>query len=75
MCFPFYSTRVDEHGCQWQLGGRFIPGTLDDFGGNSKAEYGDILALFYPAPNGQPQFIFEDFRQILPFNPCPRFED
>jgi len=49
--------------------------TLDDFGGNSKAEYGAILALFYPAPNAQPQFIFEDFRQILPLNPCPTFDE
>src|ERR1700722_11390741 len=73
--YPFYSTRLDDHGCRWQLGGRFIPGTLDDFGGNSKAEYGAILALFYPAPNAQPQFIFEDFRQILPLNPCPTFDD
>jgi hypothetical protein len=73
--YPFFSTRLDESGCRWQLGGRFIAGTLDDFGGNSKAEFGDILALFYPAPNAQPQYIFEDFRQILSFNPCPRFED
>jgi len=73
--YPFYSTRLDDNGCRWQLGGPFIPGTLDDFGGNSAAEFGRILALFYPAPNGQPRFIFEDFRRILPFNPCPTFED
>ena len=73
--YPFFSTRLDSHGCRWQLGGPFIPGTLDDFGGNSAAEFGDILALFYPAANAQPQFIFEDFRQILPQNPCPTFTD
>jgi hypothetical protein len=73
--YPFYSTRLDRHGCRWQLGGPFIPETLDDFGGSSRAEYGDILALFYPAANAQPQFIYEDFRQILPLNPCPTFED
>jgi hypothetical protein len=73
--YPIYSTRLDHHGCRWQLGGPFIPGTLDDFGGNSRAEYGDILALFYPAANGQSQFIFEDYRQILPINPCPMFRD
>jgi hypothetical protein len=73
--YPFYSTRLDGHGCRWQLGGPFIPGTLDDFGGNSAAEFGDILALFYPAANAQPQFIYEDFRQILPLNPCPTFRD
>ncbi len=73
--YPFFSTRLDSHGCRWQLGGPFIPGTLDDFGGNSAAEFGDILALFYPAANAQPQFIYEDFRQVLPNNPCPTFTD
>jgi hypothetical protein len=73
--YPFFSTRLDSHGCRWQLGGPFIPGTLDDFGGNSAAEFGDILALFYPAANAQPQYILEDFRQILPQNPCPTFTD
>jgi hypothetical protein len=73
--YPFYSTRLDESGCRWQEGGPFIPGTLDDFGGSSAAEFGPILALFYPAANAQPQFIYEDFRRILPFNPCPSFHD
>ena len=40
---------------------------------DSKAEFGPILANFYPAPNGQPQFIFENFHQTLSFNPCPTF--
>ena len=71
--YPIYSIRFDQHGCQWQEGGPFIPGTLFDFGGSSKEEYGLILALFYPTANGQPQYIYEDFRQILPFNPCPTF--
>jgi hypothetical protein len=56
----------------WREGGPFIPGTLFDFGGNSKEEYGELLALSYPSPNGT-QFIYEDFRQVLPFNPCPTF--
>ena len=71
--YPIYSIRFDQHGCQWQEGGPFIPGTLFDFGGSSKEEYGPILALFYPTANGQPQYIYEDFRQILSFNPCPTF--
>jgi len=73
--YPIYSTRLDSHGCQWQLGGRFIPGTLDDFGGNSQAEYGAILANFYPASNAMPSYIFENFHQTLPINPCPSFGD
>ncbi len=71
--YPFYSTRLDDSGCRWQEGGPFLPGTLDDFGGNSKAEFGPILANFYPAPDGQPQFIFENFHRTLPLNPCPTF--
>jgi hypothetical protein len=71
--YPFYSTRLDASGCQWQEGGPFIPGTLDDFGGSSAAEFGPILANFYPAPNGHPQYIYETFHQTLPMNPCPTF--
>lgn len=88
--YPIFSTRQDheegdhakgdqgnrDHGeCLWQEGGRFIPGTTNDFGGNSKAEYGSILASFYPAPDGQPQYIFENFHRTLPFNPCPMHGD
>ena len=72
--YPFYSTRLDGAGCRWQEGGPFIPGTLDDFGGSSAAEFGPILANFYPAPDGQAQFILENFHRTLPFNPCPTFE-
>ena len=72
--YPFFSTRLDDTGCRWQEGGPFIPGTLDDFGGSSKAEFGPILANFYPAPDGQPQYIYETFHRTLPLNPCP-FED
>jgi hypothetical protein len=76
--YPIFTTRQDhEEGdhetCQWQEGGRFLPGTSNDFGGNSKAEYGPILANFYPAPNGKPQYIYENFHRTLPFNPCPTF--
>jgi len=71
--YPFYSTRFDLDGCRWQLGGPFIPGTREEFGGSSTAEYGALLALFYPAKNGQPQYIYEDFHRGLPFNPCPAF--
>ena len=30
-----------------QQGGPFIPGTVNDFGGNSKSEYGDLLFVDY----------------------------
>jgi hypothetical protein len=71
--YPIFSTRLDEVGCRWQLGGPFIPGTLDDFGGSSNAEFGPILANFYAAADGQPQYIYENFHRTLPVNPCPTF--
>jgi len=73
--YPIYTTRLDARGCQWQEGGPFIPGTLNDFGGNSQSEYGPIQASFYPAPNFEPQYIYENFHRTLPFNPCPAHED
>jgi hypothetical protein len=70
--YPFFSTRSGGGACLWQEGGPFIPGTVNNFGGSSAAEFGSTpLALFYPAVNIRPQFIYEDFRQILTTNPCP----
>ena len=71
--YPFYSTRLDWDGCNWQIGGPFIPFTLEEFGGSSTAEYGPLLPLFYPSSNGQPEYVYDDFHRGLPFNPCPAF--
>lgn len=70
--YPFYSTRDgDDRSCRWQIGGPYIAGTRDDFGGSSVTEFGSqLLAAWYPASNGQPQYIYENFRQVLPRNPC-----
>lgn len=68
--YPFYTTGTANGTCVWQLGGANIPGTTNTFGGDSASEFGTVpLALFYPAPNGQPQYIYEDFRTIID-NPC-----
>ena len=71
--YPFYSTAQsqNEQGCVWHLGGAFIPGTTNTFGGNSKAEYGPLLPLAYPAVGGIPTFRYNDFRRVLNSNPCP----
>jgi hypothetical protein len=70
--YPFYSTRSDDGACRWQEGGPFLPGTVNNFGGSSTTEFGTVpLALFYPAVNIMPQYIYEDFRRILSTNPCP----
>ncbi len=69
--YPIYSTRAGADGCSWQLGGPYLPSTTDTFGGDSAAEYGAIEASVYPASNGLPQYILENFHRTLPSNPCP----
>jgi hypothetical protein len=69
--YPIYTTRNDRGQCSWQMGGPYLPFTKERFGGTSAAEYGPILASFYPASNGQPQYILENFHRTLPNTPCP----
>jgi hypothetical protein len=70
--YPIYSTSHNSHGCVWKLGGPFIAGTDNNFGGSSITEYGTTgLVLSYPVSNGQPGYILEDFRRVLAENPCP----
>ena len=70
--YPFYSTR-DEHGtCMWQEGGRYIPGTTNEFGGSAQAEYGPLRAITYPSsPFGSITKRYNDFRSDAAANPCP----
>ena len=53
----------------WQLGGDFIPGTSNDFGGSSHSEFGQLLFLTYPVVGG-PNTRTNDFRNVLSSNPC-----
>jgi hypothetical protein len=70
--YPIFTTGSSAGHCVWQLGGTHIPGTTNTFGGSSATEYGTkLLALFYPAADGGPQYIYEDFCHILSGNPCP----
>jgi len=77
--YPFYSTTSVGGQCQWQLGGPFIPGTTNNFGGSSAAEFGPLLALAYaqfpstgpPSTTLGPSFRFNNFRNVLESNPCP----
>ncbi len=79
--YPIYSTRNTDaadqplhHGggesCLWQVGGPFIPGTTNTFGGTSAAEYGSLLHLTYPTHTG-PVSLILNFRRVLSTNPCP----
>jgi hypothetical protein len=80
--YPIYSTRNSAGSsapasdglsarCLWQLGGPYIPGTKNTFGGTAAAEYGPLLSLTYPDAGG-PQHYILDFRQVLSNNPCGR---
>src|SRR6185312_6913740 len=72
--YPIYSIQAGERGCVWNLGGPFIPGTVNAFGGNSVIEYGALFTSLFPSTNGS-RGIIENYRRILPFNPCrARFE-
>jgi len=73
--YPIYTTRqTGDDRCQWQLGGPHLAGTTQTFGGTSAAEYGPLLELAYPAPNG-PSFRYNNFRRVLNRNPCRALDD
>jgi hypothetical protein len=68
--YPIFSTTEIFPGvCAWQEGGGHIPGTINNFGGTSTAEYGPLL--FNPYINLTSSIVLvEDYRQILNINPC-----
>jgi hypothetical protein len=68
--YPFYSTGTSGGQCVWQLGGPYIPGTTNTFGGSSAAEFGPLLFSYYPTPAGAIQRT-NNFRNVLGANPCP----
>ena len=69
--YPIFTTARGSEGCQWQLGGPHIPGTLQTFGGTSTAEYGPLLLTTYASSNAA-GFVnrYNNFRQVLSTNPC-----
>jgi hypothetical protein len=70
--YPFYSTANAGPGgsCVWQEGGDFIPGTTNDFGGNSTTEYGPLLRTVYPAAGFTTVTRFNNFNSGNMPNPC-----
>ena len=70
--YPFYSiTHVGGKGgdpCVWQIGNH-IPGSTNDFGQNN--QYGQLLTQSILNGGGTSINIYQNFRQILPKNPCP----
>jgi hypothetical protein len=69
--YPFYSTRIDGATCTWQEGGKFIPGTVNDYGGSS-AEFGSLLLTTFPAAGFTTIQRFENFNSGDLANGCPK---
>jgi hypothetical protein len=70
--YPIYSTTTASDGsCIWQEGGGSIPGTTNNFGGTSSAEYGGLLMSPYPAAGFTITQRYNNFRNVLDTNPCP----
>ncbi|HEY6310416.1 MAG TPA: hypothetical protein VIY52_06355 [Streptosporangiaceae bacterium] len=69
--YPFYSTTFRQGECTWQEGGKYIPGTVNDFGGSSTTEYGSLLKVLFPEPGFTTASQFADFNSGNMRNPCP----
>jgi hypothetical protein len=71
--YPMYTTGKSAVGsCEWREGGPAIPGAQKKFGGSPTAEYGSIVPTVYPSSPISSQIFWENFRQVLPNNPCPQ---
>ena len=68
--YPIFSTTFRPGGCTWQEGGPFIPGTVNNFGGNSTAEFGPLLKTIYPEKGFTPATLIRNFNSGDMRNPC-----
>ena len=71
--YPLFSTTTaaSDGSCIWQEGGADIPGTIDNFGGTSSAEFGGLLLSNYPAVGFSITQRYNNFNNTLDTNPCP----
>jgi len=69
--YPFYSTTVANGTCAWQEGGDFLPGTVNNYGGSSAAEYGPLLSTVYPIPGPTTVARYNNFNSGDQPNGCP----
>ena len=68
--YPFFSTTFRQGTCNWQEGGRFIPGTVNDFGGSSTTEFRSLLKTLYPEAGFTPAVLIRNFSSGDLRNPC-----
>jgi hypothetical protein len=69
--YPFFTTGLHGGTCTWQMGGNFIPGTIDHFGGSSTTEFGPVLRTLYPFPVFTPGTRVNNFNSGDQPNVCP----
>ncbi len=74
--YPIFSITAAPAPCVWKLGGPHIPGTTNNFGGTSTAEFGALLSaarigpITPTQPKGSSFLETDNFRRILLSNPC-----
>ena len=68
--YPFYTTTFRHGVCNWQQGGRFIPGTVNKFGGSSTTEFGPLLRTLYPEAGFTTAVLINNFNSGNMRNPC-----
>jgi hypothetical protein len=68
--YPFYSTTIRNGTCTWQEGGKYLPFTINNFGGSSTAEYGPLLQTVYPEPGFTTAERYNNFNSGDMPNPC-----
>jgi hypothetical protein len=71
--YPLFTTTLAAGTCMWQEGGRFIPGTINTFGGTSTTEFGPLLKTAYPTAGASgPTTVerFNNFNSGDRSNPC-----
>src|SRR5205085_12137665 len=69
--YPIFSAGMHHGTCTWHEGGRFIPGTINDYGGNAHAEYGPILKTAYPTAVWKLTRLYNNFNSGKLPNDCP----
>ena len=68
--YPFFTTTFRHGVCNWQQGGRFIPGTVNKFGGSSTTEFGPLLRTLYPEAGFTTAVLINNFNSGNMRNPC-----
>jgi hypothetical protein len=69
--YPFYSTASVHGQCVWQEGGKFLPNTINDFGGSSTTAFGPLLKTVYPTTGFKTEVLIDNFNSGDMANPCP----